>query len=156
MKNKFSKNLKFLRIKSGKNQTDIGLLMNKAHTTIGNWEKGISEPNFNEIEIIANLFEISPEDLLYNNLEKENLTEGQDKEIISKEVIRLDNPVNRNEANNERSIDYEQNIALLTLKDEIIENLKSTIKDKNSIISMLTAENDRLKVELKERKSYKS
>jgi len=141
MINYFSKNLKFLRIKSGKNQTDIGLKLNKAHTTIGNWEKGISEPNFNEIDVIANLFEIPPGDLLYNNLEKRNATEGEDN----------GKPINRKEAKNERFIDPEGNDALLPLKEEIIENLKSTIKDKNSIISMLTAENDRLKAELQER-----
>ncbi|SEA14411.1 Helix-turn-helix [Arachidicoccus rhizosphaerae] len=145
MKNKFSKNLKFLRIKSGKNQTDIGSQLNKAHTTIGNWEKGISEPNFNEIEIIANLFKIQPGELLYNNLEESNVTIGEN---ISEDVKQLDNQINRKEANNETFIDSNQNDSLLALKDEIIENLKSTIKDKNSIILMLTAEVDRLKEEL--------
>lgn len=151
MKNNFSKNLKFLRIKSGQNQTNVGLQLNKAHTTIGNWEKGISEPNFNEIEIIANLFEIPAGVLLYNNLEEGDLAEEEDKETISLKNKQLDNPINRNEANNEKLIDSSQNDALLALKDEMIENLKSTIKDKNSIILMLTVDNDRLKVELQER-----
>jgi len=147
MENKFSKNLKFLRVKSGKNQTDIGLQMNKAHTTIGNWEKGISEPNFNEIEIIANLFKISPGELLYNNLEK-SVTIG---EKISEDEKQSGNQINRKEINNETFIDSDRNDSPLALKDEIIENLKSTIKDKNSIILMLTAEIDRLKEELQKR-----
>lgn len=71
MENKLSKNLKYLRVKMGKSQTDIGLQVNKAHTSIGNWEKGIAEPSLKEIEQIARFFEISPADLLYADFENE-------------------------------------------------------------------------------------
>lgn len=69
MKTNLSKNLKFLRSKSGKNQTEIGLQLGKAHTSIGNWEKGISEPSLEEISELARIFEISPSDLIYSDLE---------------------------------------------------------------------------------------
>lgn len=68
MKENLSNNIKYLRKKYGKSQTDIGLQLNKAHTSIGNWEKGISEPSLSEISEIARIFEISPEELLFKDL----------------------------------------------------------------------------------------
>lgn len=65
-----STNLKFLRKKFNKSQSDIGYQLKKAHTSIGNWEKAISEPSLAEIEEIARIFEISPADLLYTDLSK--------------------------------------------------------------------------------------
>lgn len=70
MSNFLSSNLKFLRKKFRKSQSDIGFQLNKAHTSIGNWEKGISEPSFAEVDEIARIFEIKPEMLLYVDLEK--------------------------------------------------------------------------------------
>lgn len=63
-----STNLKFLRKKFRKSQSDIGFQLNKAHTSIGNWEKGISEPSLAEVDEIARIFEIMPSDLLYTDL----------------------------------------------------------------------------------------
>ncbi len=70
-----SSNLKLLRKNIRKSQTDIGFQLNKAHTSIGNWEKGISEPSLTEIEEIARIFEISPADLLYTDLAKVQVSE---------------------------------------------------------------------------------
>lgn len=68
MKDLFSRNIKFLRLINNKSQSDIGFQLNKAHTSIGNWEKGISEPSLGEIEEIARIFEISAKDLLFTDL----------------------------------------------------------------------------------------
>lgn len=68
MKENLSKNLKYLRKKSGKSQTELGSQLGKAHTSIGNWEKGLAEPSLTEIGEIARIFEISPEALLFSDL----------------------------------------------------------------------------------------
>lgn len=44
----------------------------KGHTTIGNWEKGIAEPNIRELALISNFFEISIQNLLFTDLSKES------------------------------------------------------------------------------------
>lgn len=75
MKDILAKNIKYLRKKLGKSQTDIGLQMNKAHTSIGNWEKQISEPSLSEIEQIASIFEIDPIDLLKIDFQNVHLNE---------------------------------------------------------------------------------
>jgi transcriptional regulator with XRE-family HTH domain len=53
MKRYISTNMKYLRKLTGKTQTDIALQIGKGHTTIGNFEKKISEPTLDEIFIIA-------------------------------------------------------------------------------------------------------
>ena len=68
MKEFLSKNLKYLRKKSGKSQTELGSQLGKAHTSIGNWEKGLAEPSLSEIGEIARIFEITPQQLLFSDL----------------------------------------------------------------------------------------
>lgn len=84
MKNYLSKNLKFLRLKLGKNQSEIGSQLGKAHTSIGNWEKGISEPSLVEISELARIFEILPTDLLYSDLENGTKKPDQDSDQVKK------------------------------------------------------------------------
>ncbi|MFN4248930.1 MAG: helix-turn-helix domain-containing protein [Flavipsychrobacter sp.] len=85
MKELFSKNLKYLRKQNNKSQSDIGLQLNKAHTSIGNWEKGIAEPSLDEIKEIARIFEISPADLLFKDLSAGKvISETEEHEIASK------------------------------------------------------------------------
>jgi DNA-binding XRE family transcriptional regulator len=78
MPNFLSSNLKFLRKKYNKSQSDIGYQLNKAHTSIGNWEKGISEPSLAEVEEIARIFEITPADLLYTDFTQGKVSEIAD------------------------------------------------------------------------------
>jgi transcriptional regulator with XRE-family HTH domain len=68
MPNFLASNLRHLRLKAGKTQSQLGFSLNKAHTSIGNWEKGISEPSLSEIEQIARIFEIEPAVLLFTDL----------------------------------------------------------------------------------------
>lgn len=87
----FGKNLRFLRKKMGLNQTQLSDLVRKAHTTIGNWENDVSEPNFTELIEILNIFEIGAHDLLYKDLEnaylnQENGTQKNQQESIPKSI----------------------------------------------------------------------
>jgi transcriptional regulator with XRE-family HTH domain len=57
------KNIRHLRKKSFQNQGHIALLVDKGQTTIGNWEKGVSEPSIRDLLILSNYFGI-PVDML--------------------------------------------------------------------------------------------
>jgi putative transcriptional regulator len=83
MKDLFSRNIKFLRLVNNKSQSDIGLQLNKAHTSIGNWEKGISEPSLEEIEEIARIFEISAKDLLFTDLSNVEVNDEANVEVTA-------------------------------------------------------------------------
>lgn len=73
MANYIAENLKFLRLKKPVSQEQLSLQVKKASTTISNWEKKVSTPNFEEIEVIANYFEVTPGDFIYRDLSKGKL-----------------------------------------------------------------------------------
>ncbi|MCX6210084.1 MAG: LexA family transcriptional regulator [Bacteroidetes bacterium] len=83
MTNFFQSNLKFLRKQSGVNQTEIALQLNKAHTSIGNYEKGISEPTISEINILSQFFDISIENLINTDLSNSKDFKNYDRNIES-------------------------------------------------------------------------
>ena len=69
----FGKNLKFLRISQHIEQADLAeQLGKKGGSSIANWEKGTALPNANIIREIATLFEVSIDELLNQNLTKQN------------------------------------------------------------------------------------
>jgi transcriptional regulator with XRE-family HTH domain len=70
--NHLAKNIRLLRKKSSKRQEDIGFLVHKGQTTIGNWETGKSQPNIEELLVISNFFDISVDILLKVDLAKTN------------------------------------------------------------------------------------
>jgi transcriptional regulator with XRE-family HTH domain len=67
--NLFSKNLRFLRKKSGLNQEAISRLFHKRPNTVGNWENQKSEPSLGELIRLAEYFQVSTEALLHSDLE---------------------------------------------------------------------------------------
>lgn len=66
-------NIKYLRKKLGENQLKVASVLNKGATTIGNWEKEISEPNLNELQALSQYFGVSVDDLLSKDIAKGNL-----------------------------------------------------------------------------------
>ena len=70
----FAVNLKFLRKGAGKTQDGLSTDVSIGRTTIANYEAGISEPSLETILVFANYFDISVDDLLSKNLEKEQAT----------------------------------------------------------------------------------
>ena len=73
------KNLRLLRKRSAKTQSDIASLIKKGQTTVGNWENGISEPSIDELLLISNYFDISLDTLV-----KIDLAEAKEKEKAKK------------------------------------------------------------------------
>jgi transcriptional regulator with XRE-family HTH domain len=62
------RNIRHLRKKLSKNQGEIAELVNKGQTTIGNWEKGVSEPSLGDLLILSNYFGVSLDALLRTDL----------------------------------------------------------------------------------------
>ncbi len=84
MGNLLGKNLSFLRKKNSFNQAKVASVVNKGSTTIGNWEKGVSEPNISELVSLSQLFWVSIDDLLKVDLSKGNLSKLQNTKEIEK------------------------------------------------------------------------
>ncbi len=69
----FSKNLRFLRKKSGLNQEEISLLFNKRANTVGNWENQKSEPSMAELIKLGEYFNVSIQELFHTDLEIQSI-----------------------------------------------------------------------------------
>jgi len=61
-------NIKYLRTKKGITQEQLAKVCNKGNTAIGNWEKGIREPNAVDLANLANFFGVSIDDLIKKDL----------------------------------------------------------------------------------------
>lgn len=68
MENNFANNLKHLRIQSGMTQAELAKKLNKDYSTIGKWELGQRYPIMTDVIKIAELFNISVDDLIIKNL----------------------------------------------------------------------------------------
>ena len=64
MENNFAYNLKHLRIENGMTQEDLGKKLNKDYSTIGKWENATRSPMMEDVIKIAELFNISLQDLI--------------------------------------------------------------------------------------------
>ena len=65
-----SNNLKFLRRRARQTQTDLAKLLGVKTNTISNWENGVSNPSFEELDIIVKNFDVSTDQILYKNIEE--------------------------------------------------------------------------------------
>ena len=61
-------NIKHLRVTRGITQEKVAQVCNKRNTAIGNWEKGIREPSAVDLANLANLFNVSIDDLVKKDL----------------------------------------------------------------------------------------
>lgn len=67
-----AKNLKYLRLKHGFSQEFIAdYTGKKSFTTVQKWESGVSDPSIEVASKLANLYNVSLDDLYYSDLEKE-------------------------------------------------------------------------------------
>lgn len=70
-----AKNLKYLRLKNNYSQDEISEKFGyKSYTTIQKWEMGIAEPSVDKLRKIAKLYNVSMNDLLTRDLEKDGNT----------------------------------------------------------------------------------
>ncbi len=68
MNDYFTYNLKYLRNKSGMYQLDLAKKMNKDYSTIGKWESGQRNPTMKDVIKLAEIFDVSVQDLVEKDL----------------------------------------------------------------------------------------
>jgi transcriptional regulator with XRE-family HTH domain len=78
--NYFSKNLFLLRKKFGVTQSQIGKVVDKRPTTIGNWENGVSYPDLDDLLHLIQFFGVTFEALTQQDFSKLELTADASKE----------------------------------------------------------------------------
>lgn len=141
----FGSNLKYLRKKAKVTQTEIAKRLNLGDTTISNYESGVSKPEFDTLIELANLFEVSIDNLLFSNLIEENrifsrsenekppMKTTNDTTNVTKTELSLG--VSENQVQHQRmSGTYKQEVA--SLKSEVA-MLKERLRDKEDVISAL-------------------
>lgn len=65
----FSSNLRYLRKERGMSQDELAdRLGYKSFTTIQKWESGVSEPSVSTLKVIANIFGVSMDQMINQNL----------------------------------------------------------------------------------------
>ena len=57
--------LKAARVNVGLDQKTAAKELNVSNTTLGNWERGISAPKQDKIDLICNLYKVSYDDLIF-------------------------------------------------------------------------------------------
>ena len=62
------KNLKIARQNSGYTQEEVSNILFVSQQTISNWEKEISTPSVSDLVIISNLYQVSVDTLLMDQL----------------------------------------------------------------------------------------
>ena len=67
---KFHQKLKVLRKKKGLTQQEVAELLNVGRVTYTKWEKGNREPNFENLSMLACIFDVSLDYLLGDYLQK--------------------------------------------------------------------------------------
>jgi len=71
----FSENLKKLRVASGMSQEQLALRLNVVRQTVSKWEKGLSVPDADLLVRLAEIFEVSVDELLGETAPKEDASE---------------------------------------------------------------------------------
>jgi transcriptional regulator with XRE-family HTH domain len=160
--NCFGSNLRYLRKKIGKNQSECGFDLNIPRATLSNYETGETEPPMDKIIEISDYFGISIQDLLLKDLGNLHLTENENKTKKSEKVhlnvhpsVHLNSDFLLKTSNKEANSDaishlreinqlLHQNIASL---NKIIEGKDEVIEGKNALIAQVSADNERLKLE---------
>lgn len=80
--NNFNKILKDLRNKKGLSQFQLAKKINVAQNTVSNWEKGIREPDWEMMGVIANFFGVTV-DYLLGRTETKNLTSADETDEVN-------------------------------------------------------------------------
>lgn len=83
-----------LRKKNNLLQSDIAEKLNVSTSTIGMWEQGRNQPDNESLIKIANLFNVSTDYLLDNDLKDVNVSEDN-KKLVQSLVDGLTNPLNK-------------------------------------------------------------
>lgn len=78
----FKEKLLELRKKNGYSQEELGYKINVTRQTISNWELGITTPELNKIIELAEVFNITTDELLINNINNEKRKSSSYRDLI--------------------------------------------------------------------------
>ncbi len=137
MKNFFAENLRFLRKINNLTQEDLAMVMNKRHTTIGNWEKKVSKPNIEELIDLANYFNLDVNTILLKDISSSQDSVRQVKKKNIEPEIEMHVPVANN---NNNSINNNSDFT-----NELIESMKVSIQALQQVVAAKTFEIDFLR-----------
>lgn len=82
-----NENLKTLRKNKGYSQEQLAIRLNVVRQTVSKWEKGLSVPDAQMLMEIAEVFSVSVNELLGNDIEQETKTDTL--EVIAQELAKL-------------------------------------------------------------------
>lgn len=82
-----NENLKILRKNKGYSQEQLAVRLNVVRQTVSKWEKGLSVPDAQMLIEIAEVFSVSVNELLGNDIEQETKTNTM--EVIAQELAKL-------------------------------------------------------------------
>ena len=151
----FSTNIKILRLSKKLKQLEVCDSMGFKTSTWNSYEKGGSEPSFDQAIKISHFFELSIADLLEIDL--------SNVEVIpkSRKIDKVINVVLNEEANEEVKSKKLQNKPCLecdikdnyiVIKDEVIKSKSETIEHQKTIISLLQNQLDQMRFDIQEKK----
>ena len=72
----FSKNLKLLRKRKGWQQEELADILQVKANTISNYERGISQPDYNLLSILVKHFGVTAQQFLFEDLAEKNKEEN--------------------------------------------------------------------------------
>ena len=75
--NQTGKNIKKYRSEKGINQDQLAEQLHVTRQAVSNWETGKTQPDIETLTALAEYFEISVEDLIYEKARKHEITVGQ-------------------------------------------------------------------------------
>ncbi|MBQ3512257.1 MAG: helix-turn-helix transcriptional regulator [Lachnospiraceae bacterium] len=82
-----NENLKILRKNKGYSQEQLAVRLNVVRQTVSKWEKGLSVPDAQMLMDIAEVFSVSVNELIGNDIEQETKTDTL--EVIAQELAKL-------------------------------------------------------------------
>ena len=86
----FSKNIKYLRKKKGWTQNDLAKRLGySAFTTVNKWETGVNKAPYTKLQKIAQLFNVTEDDLMNTDLEQRDLDMRSGKVEPDTEYVRI-------------------------------------------------------------------
>ncbi|MCC8095685.1 MAG: helix-turn-helix domain-containing protein [Tannerellaceae bacterium] len=131
----FSNNLKLLREKSGFRQSDLASKIGLKPNTVSIFEKGVSQPDYEILYLITELFDVTADDILFKDLTTDSAT--------SRNLIQPDTSKEK-EPENDRFV-VERLFEALNSKDKKIEELQKTVTTQAKDIGRLEGELNQLK-----------
>ncbi|MEI7488317.1 MAG: helix-turn-helix transcriptional regulator, partial [Chryseobacterium sp.] len=104
IKSNINENIKFIRESNSLNQADFGKIIGKGASLVSAYEKGVSTPPLNIIQIISNEFNYSLDDLVNVNLQEFKKTNNNEIKSINNGNLK-GNPIDNLKLLRQKNID---------------------------------------------------